>query len=398
VDRVRAIRASGDGLLALALSVLYPLDLLVFEPGGPGNASGDPAPANPTAAIVAGVAFTASLAWRRRIPLLPVALAIVAAIAASPRPVDASLVFLVAVAAATYTVGAESRGQLAPVGAVTVLSLAAVLAVQEPDWAEEFADPILAIAIVVGPYLVGLAMRARHDREVALERRHEMLEQDRVAREAAAITAERARIARELHDVVAHAVSVIVVQARGGRRALADDPGAAREAFDAIEQQGSAAMTEMRRLLGMLRDTDESAERAPQPGLRNVDDLARQMTEAGLPVEVVVEGTPGELPPGIDLSAYRVVQEALTNALRHAGPVTAQVVLRYGDDDVEVEVIDSGPGPASAARPRPGTENGHGLAGMRERVSLFGGQLVTETQAGGGFAVRATFPREAAGP
>jgi signal transduction histidine kinase len=241
-------------------------------------------------------------------------------------------------------------------------------------------------------------MRARHDREVALERRHEMLEQDRAAREAAAITAERARIARELHDVVAHAVSVIVVQARGGRRALADDPGAAREAFDAIEQQGSAAMTEMRRLLGMLRDTDESAERAPQPGLRNVDDLARQMTEAGLPVEVVVEGMPVELPPGIDLSAYRVVQEALTNALRHAGPVTAQVVIRYGEDDVEVEVIDSGPGPAAAARPGPGTENGHGLAGMRERVSLFGGQLVTETRPGGGFAVRATFPREVAGP
>jgi signal transduction histidine kinase len=226
--------------------------------------------------------------------------------------------------------------------------------------------------------VIGRAIRHRRLREEKLEREKAEAE--------AAIAEERTRIARELHDVVAHAISVIVLQARGGRRLLATDPAEARQALDAIERTASQALAEMRRLLGLLRESDEQLALAPQPTLARLDDLVGQVREAGLPVEVAIEGTPLELPPGIDLSAYRIVQEALTNALKHAGPASARVTVRYGEGELELEVSDDGAGSGN------GGGGGQGLAGIRERVAVFGGDVEAGSRPEGGYAVRARLP------
>ena len=197
---------------------------------------------------------------------------------------------------------------------------------------------------------------------------------------------ERTRIARELHDVVAHAISVIVLQARGARHALSAEPEDARGAIDSIEETATQALGEMRRLLGMLRESDEEVALAPQPSLAHLDALVAHVRDAGVPVDVRVEGTPRELAPGVDLSAYRIVQEALTNALKHAGQARVRVFVRYGDDLLEVEVADTGAGGVNGGTP------GHGLAGMRERVAVFGGELESGPRTEGGYAVRARLP------
>jgi signal transduction histidine kinase len=202
----------------------------------------------------------------------------------------------------------------------------------------------------------------------------------------AAIAEERARIARELHDIVAHAISVIVLQARGARRVIHAEPDEASMALDAIERTGSQALGEMRRLLGLLREGDEELAMAPQPTLGRLDELVAQVRAAGLPVELSIEGKPMELPPGVDLSAYRIVQEALTNALKHAGPATARVAVRYVDTGLEVEISDDGAGSGN------GSGGGHGLAGIRERVTIFGGDVEAGAQPEGGYAVRAWLP------
>jgi signal transduction histidine kinase len=180
----------------------------------------------------------------------------------------------------------------------------------------------------------------------------------------------------------------MVVQARGGRRVLASEPAEAREAFAAIERTGHEALDEMRRLLGMLRRSDEEVALAPQPSLRELDRLVEEIRAAGLPVQVVLEGQPRELPPGVELSAFRIVQEALTNALKHAGPARARVVIRYGADDLELEIADDGLGGGN------GTGPGYGLIGMRERVSVYGGELEAGPQAAGGYALRVRLPLE----
>jgi signal transduction histidine kinase len=178
-----------------------------------------------------------------------------------------------------------------------------------------------------------------------------------------------------------------VLQARGARHALDNDPNEARDAVDSIESTASGALAEMRRLLGMLRADDETLALAPQPSLAGLEALAEQVREAGLPIELRIEGEPRELPPGIDLSAYRIVQEALTNVLKHAGPrASARVLVRYGEDQVEVEVADDGSGDADAEG------GGHGLLGMRERVTVFGGAFESGPRPDGGFAVRAYLP------
>jgi signal transduction histidine kinase len=207
-----------------------------------------------------------------------------------------------------------------------------------------------------------------------------------MARAAAAIVDERTQIARELHDVVAHSISVMVLQARGGRRVLDTEPADAHDAFAAIESTGQQALDEMRRLLGMLRTRDEALPFAPQPSLKHLGSLVEQVQAAGLPVHVIVEGEPRDLPPGVDLSAFRIVQEALTNTLTHAGPARARVVLRYLADDLELEVSDDGTGTGV------GSSSGYGLVGMRERVGVYGGELEAGRQDGGGYAIRVRLP------
>jgi signal transduction histidine kinase len=218
------------------------------------------------------------------------------------------------------------------------------------------------------------------------ERRAQIAERERdlVAREA--VVEERARIARELHDVIAHHVSMIVLQAGAERRVLDSANASTREVLETVEQTGRSALTEMRRLLGMLRG-DASEPLTPQPGLSDVPVLVKQLREAGLPVELHVEGEQGELPVGIELSAYRIVQEALTNALKHAGEASARVDIRYGPDSLELEIADDGTGVSS-----PVSSGGHGLVGMRERVALYGGSLDASRRPSGGFVVRVLLP------
>ena len=231
---------------------------------------------------------------------------------------------------------------------------------------------------------LGYALRARGMQVNTLVARAARDEQERDLRAREAIAVERARIARELHDVVAHCLSVVVVQAQAAERVLEGDQRSAREALAAIDSTGRQALVEMRRLVGMLRE-DGDPVLGPQPGVEQLSALLEQVREAGLPVELIVEGCPRDLPPGVDLSAYRIVQEALTNTLKHAGPARARVVLRFAEQSMELEITDDGRGPTSEA-------GGHGLAGMSERVALYGGELETGTSNGRGFRVLARLP------
>jgi signal transduction histidine kinase len=242
--------------------------------------------------------------------------------------------------------------------------------------------PILAMVLVRG------AVRGRELRADALAARAELLEREHELRAHEAVAEERARIARELHDLVAHNVSVMVVQAGAERHALGPDQASTREVLTSIEQAGRQALVEARRLLGMLRRKDDGSELEPQPSLEHIDVLVEQIERAGLPVTLAVEGERAPLPAGVDLCAYRIVQEGLTNALKHAGPARAEVVLRYAPHALDVEVRDDGRGRAHVN----GDGAGHGLIGMRERVALYGGALETGARDGGGFAIQAHLP------
>ena len=367
------LTTKGDRLLPYLLAAAAVLEVLVVHPDYP------KALFLPLAALL-----PLTLVWRRRRPLEVLAVNIAAWVVIDLNsPVNEDpLALAITLAIAVYSVGAHTHGRRAIVGATLTAALAVtgtVADANEGTFVDFLGNAIFFFTIFGGLWLAGRAIRRRRTREDEL-----IEERDEKAR--TAVAEERARIARELHDVVAHAISVIVLQARGARRALADEPETARGAVDAIEHTASQALTEMRRLLAMLRADDEAVGLAPQPSLAHLETLADQVREAGLPVELAFEGEQRELPPGVDLAAFRIVQEALTNALKHAGPARARVVVRYGAEDVEVEIADDGAGATN------GAGGGHGLAGMRERVSLYGGRLESGPSTGGGFLVRARLP------
>jgi signal transduction histidine kinase len=238
-------------------------------------------------------------------------------------------------------------------------------------------------------FLVRKVVRDRQLRADALAAHAALLERERELRTQEAVAEERARIARELHDLVAHNVSVMVVQAGAERHALAEDQASTREALSSIEQSGRQALTEARRLLGMLRKNGDHEELAPQPSIDQIDFLVEQIERAGLPVKLDIEGDPVPLPAGVDLCAYRVVQEGLTNALKHAGPAHAEVLLRYTGAGLDVRVRDDGHGVAE----HNGDGAGHGLIGMRERVALYGGEIHTGPRSDDrGFEISAHIP------
>lgn len=291
---------------------------------------------------------------------------------------------LAAGAVAFYSLGAHAEDRRALIGAgVGVAGLwTAVIAGGHVD-AQSFL--FSAGLIVATPWLVGRGNRTRAQRLALLER-------EQLQRERAAVGEERARIARELHDVVAHSVGVMVVQAQGAQRMLDPDPERARDALGAIERTGRTALEEMRRSLGVLRRPDAEAPLAPQPGMGGLGALVEQARASGLAVELVTEGEPAPLPSGVDVSAYRIVQEALTNTLKHAGPVRTRVTVRYGDDGLELEIADDGfAGRAPNGSPV-SAEGGQGLLGMRERVALYGGHLHAAPRPEGGFVIRASLP------
>jgi len=238
--------------------------------------------------------------------------------------------------------------------------------------------PFVVISSIV-IVLVRLAILGR-------ERRVDLAERERELAAREAVVEERARIARELHDAIAHNVSMMVVQAGAERRVLAPEQSSTREVLETVEQIGRGALTEMRRLVGMLR-SDEGDPLVPQPSLDDMPALVGQVSEAGLPVELRVEGTPRELSAGLELSAYRIVQEALTNSLKYAGNASASVRVHYAPDTIELEIADDGAGGTARA-----DGGGHGLVGMRERVALYGGRFEAGRRPGGGFAVRVLLP------
>jgi len=235
-------------------------------------------------------------------------------------------------------------------------------------------------------WLAGLALQQRGSRAEAAEMRAARLARDREEATRAAIADERARIARELHDVLGHSVSVMTIQASAVRRVLTPEQTKERDALLAVERTGREALAEMRRLVGILRREEDATEFEPQPGLGQVSTLVAQARELGLDVELRVEGEPAPLPPGVDLTAYRIVQEGLTNARKHANARHTEVRLRYAGDGIEVEVCDDGRGAAAV------DQGGQGLVGMRERVSIYGGEFEAGPRSEGGFRLRARLP------
>jgi signal transduction histidine kinase len=375
-----------DWSIALVLAAALELELalgLHSDVGGPGWLN-----------ALAALALTLPLRWRRTAPLA-VALGYAGVALAQevaggglfdgvPPPVAA----LVSGAVAFYSLGAYAPGdRVAALGAIGGIAglWASVLASGEID-VQSFLFP--AGLIVAAPCLAGRAQSARAQREAALRELTAQMAREQEHRERLAASDERARIARELHDVVAHSVGVMVVQAQGARNVLDRDPERAREALRAIEDTGRGALADVRRALGVLRRPDAEPAREPQPGVEDLDALVERARGAGLAVELAVEGASRPLPTGVDLSAYRIVQEALTNTIRHAGAANVRIAIRYGERDLGLEITDDGSLPAD------GDGAGHGLVGMRERVALFGGDLDAGPGRAGGFAVRARIPIE----
>lgn len=259
------------------------------------------------------------------------------------------------------------------------------------DWAFGYC---VAVSPLVIAWVFGDSMRYRRAYYVDLEDKTRRLERERDQQTQIAAAAERARIARELHDVIAHNVSVMVVQAEGASYAMDSSPEAARRALGAIADTGRSALAEMRRLLGVLRSEEGGAARAPQPGVDQLEDLLEQVRAAGVPVEFTVEGVPVPLPQGMELAAYRIVQESLTNTRKHGGlGVSARVALHYGESELRMVVSDSGRGAAALT-----DGMGNGLTGMRERVAMYGGALSAGPRGNGapGFEVAAVLPYRAA--
>jgi signal transduction histidine kinase len=296
-----------------------------------------------------------------------------------------------AILVAVYSVAAYGDRRVALAGlAAAELGLAAVQLTPG-----KFDAPVVWVqfALIIGAaWLLGYFVGDRHVYAARLEERTAELEQAREELARRAVAEERLRLARELHDVVAHSMSVIAVQSGVGAHVAESRPEEVGKALSAIEATSRATLEELRRLLGVLRqDSEPQASLAPVPGLADLEGLLGEVAKAGLAVRLQVEGTPSPLPAGVDLSAYRILQEALTNVVKHAGPAQAQVTIGYRDRDVTVEVTDDGRGAAAPTGDgRGGT--GHGLVGMRERVAAFGGDLETGPRPGGGFRVAARLP------
>jgi signal transduction histidine kinase len=334
---------------------------------------------------------TVGLAWRRRAPALVAGVTLAAwlvqAIAARSPSSTWELVVLLIYA---YSVSAYQPRRAAVLTGIPLL--AALWAVVLLDPTQEGSGDLFTAPVLFGlPWLAGLVVRHYSRQARELDELNVELEQRREADVLAATRDERARIARELHDVVAHSLSVMVVQAGAAEELLASDPARASEPLAAIRQTGKGALNEMRRLLGVLRTDDDGLALSPQPGLGDLPRLVEQMRAAGLDARLAGNDELPQLPPGPDLVAYRVVQEALTNVLKHAGKVSVEVRVGLASGVLDLEVTDHGAG----ARPKRGRPNGHGLIGMRERAALYGGSVSAGPVNGGGWRVHARLPVDA---
>jgi signal transduction histidine kinase len=337
--------------------------------------------------VVAVAAAVLALLLRRRFPFgAPAALWLATAALSflDGRLVPAQGgVFVAGMGAAILLGNLRSQAQ-AMMGLAIVVVGAATVVYNDP---QHGTGDYVFIPVLFGiGWLVGYALRERTEQTRAAEDRAARAEQDREAAARVAVAEERARIARELHDVVAHAVSVMVLQVGAVRHRMPESQSGDREALENVEQAGRTALAEMRRLLGAMRHGADELQLLPHPGLHDLDALVAEVRSAGLDVRVDVRGEPVTLPPSLQLSAYRILQEGLTNTLKHAHARHADVSVEYGVDEVVVEVRDDGRGPAT-------TDGlGHGLVGIAERVKIFGGEMSAGASQPGGFALRARLP------
>ena len=330
-----------DCLIALALggSALYEIWVHpIFDDGIPG-----PRLTN----TLLFLSFSLPFAWRRQAPVA-VLFVVLAATGVQGEFFDTSdqwpLQSFLALLLAFYSVAAHAEPRRAIYGGTVAGAVVVAMAIPSFFRGENPGNIIPTLLFLGAAWLMGWTLHRRRVQAVRLEDRAARLEIEREEKARAAVAEERARIARELHDVVAHSVSVTVVQAQAAQRLIDAEQKDLRQVLGTIEATGRQALVEMRRLLGVLRRTDANLSLAPQPGLDDLDELIGQVHEAGLPVELRIEGEPEPLPPGVDLSAYRIVQEALTNTLKHAGPAHARVTVRYRKNEVELEITDDGAG------------------------------------------------------
>ncbi|WP_204456108.1 sensor histidine kinase [Actinokineospora baliensis] len=382
---MKAHPIAGDSVIAALLAALELVSLFAM-PGG----------VHPAVFWLVGAALLGPLVIRRRDPLLAAYLILAAGFAQlvthgpNPQGFDARIrVADIALGIALYTtVAYVGRKQ----GALYVLWLAigiAAWATWRMDLPESILPTLVIVVIFAFCWVLGEFSGARRAYHLEVERRLALLETERDQQARIAVGQERARIARELHDVVAHAVSVIVVHADGAAYAVRSQPEVAERAIRTISATGREALTELRRLLGVLRSEDSETDRTPQPGTQSISDLAERVRTIGVPVLLDLTGELDDLPAGVGLGIYRIVQEALTNTIKHAGPgATAAVHVRRVGDRVELDITDRGPG-----SPRHGlTPGGNGLIGMRERANVFGGTLQAGPHTEGGWRVRAVLP------
>jgi signal transduction histidine kinase len=362
-----------DGALAVALAVAADIQFLAQEPGNFQR--------------MVPVTFTClPLVLRRRYPMVGHALQVGAAVASQREPVTISLL---AIYIGIYSVAVYSRWRRPFL--IWLLIGAALLGRAFPFSSPSMPSWALLLVAGMGLWLAGNGVRDRQMRLDIVEERALRLERERELSARLARADERERIARELHDVVAHSVSVMVVQAGAARMQLGRNPDRAAEALLAVESGGRQALGELRHLLGLLTDADAEPSLTPQPGLDQLDQLVERVGQSGLAVDLQIEGSPRPLSPGMDLTAYRIVQEALTNALKYASGARTQVLVKFGQGELRLEVLDAG-----GARLDGANGAGRGLLGMRERVAIYGGELEAGQRPEGGFAVRARLPLEAA--
>jgi signal transduction histidine kinase len=374
-----------DGFLALALGLL-----------GTGGFTGPQLPVRLPVTLL----LVVPVAFRRKYPrpafIVAVAAGAIQVVVERAAPSGADLAIVVLL----YTLAAYRPRRESVAGLLTCLagSVIAIGSRGAGNLGATLADRLFAGGVMFGgtaliAWVLGDSMRYRRAYYAALEERATRLEAERDAQAKVSAAAERARIARELHDVIAHNVSVMVVQADGAWYALRSEPERARQALAAISSTGRQALAEMRRLLGVLRSGESGADLAPQPGLDQVRELLGQARAAGLSVSLRLEGTPHPLTEGAELAAYRVVQESLTNTRKHAGVLAAAAVtLRYEPDGLVVQVTDDGRGDAA-----PADGAGHGLTGMRERIEMYGGTVEAGPLPAGGYRVIARLPAEKLG-
>ncbi len=370
------LQRHGDLLLALILAAGLTVEVFRW------------APANLGFMVAVGLLATLPLALRRTAPLVSFLLvaAGTSAVLTFAADFDNQSAALIAVfLVALYSLGHHSMGHEVWLGGLAVLVCVILFDVYD-NGRLDLTGVAFSLAFIAGPWTAGLAIRLRRDREVTLTERTRELERDQAEQARHAVEAERARIARELHDVVSHAITVTVLQSRGCRRMLGVDEHAVRRSLDAIEQTNTQALGDMRRLLLLLRETGEPADSTPVPSLARLESLLSELRHSGLPIELSVTGTGHDVPPGVDASAYRIIQEALTNVVRHAGQATATVSIAYGDDDLDIVVEDTG---ASGLTE---TGRGLGLVGIRERVAVVGGHVEAGPGTQGGFVVNVHLP------